>query len=101
MALGSIGGLSTNAAGLYRPTSIVGNQKDGDAFTEALVRAGAEVVKPQDAAQAAVDHFSENFDGHIHETMITLEKADVSMKFMMNVRNKLLDAYREVMRMGQ
>lgn len=37
--------------------------------------------------------------GSIHEAMIALEKASISFKAMMQVRNKILDAYQEVMRM--
>ena len=38
-------------------------------------------------------------EGNLHETMLALEKADVSMRVAMKVRNKILDAYNEVMRM--
>jgi len=36
---------------------------------------------------------------NLHETMISLEKADISFRFMMKIRNKLVESYREVMRM--
>ena len=36
----------------------------------------------------------------IHETMIALQKADISMRLLLTVRNKVLEAYREIMRMG-
>jgi len=35
----------------------------------------------------------------VHESMIALQKADISMRMFLNVRNKVLDAYREIMRM--
>ena len=37
--------------------------------------------------------------GDLQETMIALEKADVSFRLMMQIRNKVLDAYQEIMRM--
>lgn len=37
--------------------------------------------------------------GSIHEVMIAMEKADISFRTMMTVRNKLLEAYQEVMRL--
>jgi len=37
--------------------------------------------------------------GSIHEAMIALEKADISFRAMMQVRNKILEAYQEIMRM--
>ena len=38
-------------------------------------------------------------DKDIHGTMIALEKADISMRLMLQIRNKLVSAYEEVMRM--
>ncbi len=35
----------------------------------------------------------------IHETMISLEKAGISLRLLLQVRNKAMDAYREIMRM--
>jgi flagellar hook-basal body complex protein FliE len=35
----------------------------------------------------------------LHETMIAVQKADLSFQMMMQVRNKLLQAYQEIMRM--
>jgi flagellar hook-basal body complex protein FliE len=35
----------------------------------------------------------------IHETMIALQKTDISMRMFLTVRNKAIEAYREVMRM--
>lgn len=35
----------------------------------------------------------------IHGTMISLEKADISMKLLMAIRSKLVAAYEETMRM--
>jgi flagellar hook-basal body complex protein FliE len=36
---------------------------------------------------------------NIHEAMISFEKADVALKLMVQVRNKAIDAYHEIMRM--
>lgn len=38
-------------------------------------------------------------EAHIDETMIAIQKADISMRLLITVRNKVIDAYREVMRM--
>ena len=36
---------------------------------------------------------------NIHETMIAAEKADVALRLMVQVRNKMIEAYQEMMRM--
>ena len=38
-------------------------------------------------------------NGNIHETLIAMNKASVSFKMVMEVRNKVISAYQEVMRM--
>jgi flagellar hook-basal body complex protein FliE len=37
---------------------------------------------------------------NIHDVMIAMEKADVAMQLTLAVRNKVIDAYTEVMRMS-
>ncbi len=36
---------------------------------------------------------------NIHGTVLDLERADLSLKLMMQVRNKIMDAYKEIIRM--
>lgn len=36
---------------------------------------------------------------NIHEVMIAAEKADIALQFTLNVRNKVIDSYKEIMRM--
>jgi len=35
----------------------------------------------------------------VHESMIALQKADISMRLLLTVRNKAIEAYKEIMRM--
>jgi flagellar hook-basal body complex protein FliE len=55
-----------------------------------------------DAQQQAADEVAKLASGkadNVHQVMIALGKAEVSFNYMMEVRNRLLDAYKEVMRM--
>lgn len=36
---------------------------------------------------------------NIHEVLLASEKADIALQFTMQIRNKILDAYNEIMRM--
>jgi flagellar hook-basal body complex protein FliE len=53
--------------------------------------------------QADADHATKELiagrNKNIHETMLTVERADTSLKMMMQVRNKVLEAYKEIMKM--
>jgi flagellar hook-basal body complex protein FliE len=44
--------------------------------------------------------FATGKNNNIHEVMIASEKAGISMRFLLQIRNKLLDAYQEIMRMS-
>jgi len=54
--------------------------------------------------QTDAKHQSENFavgkTNDIHNTMIDVEQAEISLRMLANVRNRVVDLYREVMRMG-
>ncbi len=41
-----------------------------------------------------------NGGGNLHEMSLALEKADITMRVAVKVRNKLLDAYNDIMKMG-
>lgn len=53
---------------------------------------GAAEVLPQDVVVGEVQDF--------HEIAARVKSADLTFKFALEVRNKLIDAYREVMRMN-
>ncbi len=36
---------------------------------------------------------------NLHEVMLSMEEADISMRLLVQMRNKALDAYQEIMRM--
>jgi flagellar hook-basal body complex protein FliE len=37
--------------------------------------------------------------GDVHDAMIALQRADLTLQFSVQVRNKLVQAYQEIMRM--
>jgi len=69
-------------------------------FDELLARAATSVVKPEVEAAKAIEKFQAGADGRIHETLMAVDKAEISLKLLVGVRNRLLDSYREIMRMG-
>ncbi len=51
-------------------------------------------------AQAQAEAFADGRSNDMHGTMIGLAQADIQLRFVSNVRNRIVEAYREVMRMG-
>jgi flagellar hook-basal body complex protein FliE len=53
----------------------------------------------QHEADAAARAFALGQAPSVHDTMIAMEKADVSLRLTTKVRNKVVEAYQEIMRM--
>lgn len=68
-------------------------------FGEILKSAIQEVGQLQQEADQAVQSLMAGRDASIHATLLAVEKADLSFRLMMQVRNKIIAAYEEVMRM--
>jgi len=99
----SIGSLNAGgeAAGVGGPSQVersVGTAA-GTGFAEALGGALQKVDQIQLEADAQAEKVALG-GGNLHEMSLALEKADVSMRLAMKVRNKLVEAYQEIMRMG-
>jgi flagellar hook-basal body complex protein FliE len=71
----------------------------GTTFSDVLRDSVDKVNLYQTQADTAVKELVAGKNKNIHETMLTIERADTSLKLMMQVRNKILDAYKEIMRM--
>jgi flagellar hook-basal body complex protein FliE len=74
-------------------------QKTGASFEDAIKSALREVSEIQNEAQKAIQDFAKGEVKDIHTVVIAMEKADMSMQTLLQVRNRLLTAYEEIMRM--
>jgi flagellar hook-basal body complex protein FliE len=67
-------------------------------FGEILKNAINSVNDAQINADDAVKSVLKGESKDIHETMVVLQKAETSLQMMLEVRNRLLEAYQEIMR---
>ncbi len=72
---------------------------DASSFADALGHALGDVDRLQVDADRQAQAVALG-GGNLHETAIALEKADVAMKLAVKVRNKVVEAYQDVMRMS-
>jgi flagellar hook-basal body complex protein FliE len=93
-AIHGIGPLATPAAPAISPARQA-ETTFGDIF-EAMV---ANTNQQQRNADMAVQQLHGGGERNLHEAMIAIEKADISLRFAVQVRNKAIDAYQEIMRM--
>ena len=82
-----------------QPGEINPTQPAGDSFGSVLGKLISDVNQKQNAASAAVDGLQSGQGVPLHQAVIAMEEANVSFQLMVEVRNKLLESYQELMRM--
>jgi flagellar hook-basal body complex protein FliE len=80
---------------------ISGSESDtkGLSFGEFLNSAIQQVNGLQKESEKLNESLALGLTDNIQQVMIASEKASVAMQFTMQIRNKVLDAYQEIMRM--
>jgi flagellar hook-basal body complex protein FliE len=71
----------------------------GESFADSLKKAVHSVDSLQKDADVKMQELTTGKSQNIHETMIAAEKADIALKLMVQVRNKIIEAYNEIMKM--
>ena len=79
--------------------TLVGMDLPDKTFSETLKESIQKVNDIQMEADQAIVDLTTGRKQDLHQTMIAIEKADVSFQLMMQVRNKIIAAYEEVSRM--
>ncbi len=74
-------------------------QPAGESFASVLGRMVGEVNQQQQLASDSVTALQSGQNVSLHQTVISMEEANVSFQLMVEVRNRLLDSYKELMRM--
>jgi flagellar hook-basal body complex protein FliE len=71
----------------------------GEAFSSLLGKLVSEVNAKQQNSSDVVNALQSGQNVPLHQAMIAMEEASVSFQLMVEVRNKLLESYQEIMRM--
>ena len=74
-------------------------QGNGDDFSSLLKDAVESIDKTQKGAETEISKAVTGESPDIHKTVIALQTADLQFQLGMQVRNKLIGAYDEIMRM--
>jgi flagellar hook-basal body complex protein FliE len=95
--LGVIGAGATGPA--MRPAGVASPSGEGeDGFAASLGRLIEGVEKTAGQANVAVSNMLDK-SGDVHDAMIALQRAEMTFQLTVQVRNKLVQAYNEIMRM--
>src|SRR5262249_51594619 len=96
--------ISGNISGIRAPGPIQIDQairpqaKDGE-FQNVLKSAIDQVESSRADADQSVQRFLAGEGDDLHSTVLSVQRADLEFEMLMQVRNKVVSAYQEVMRM--
>ena len=88
-------GISASAMGKL-PTLDGADNSKGSAFKDMLVNSIQEVNQMQQDADQAVEAMATGGDVKPAEVLTAVQKADLAFRMMMQMRNKLVEAYQEI-----
>ncbi|MCE5198754.1 MAG: flagellar hook-basal body complex protein FliE [Armatimonadota bacterium] len=90
-SIGSIGSINS--------TSGASGDSGGISFKEALKKGVGEVNKLQSESDEMSMKLASGELEDVHKAMIAMQKAKLAFEFTTQVRNKVVEAYQEIMRM--
>ena len=74
----------------FDPETVAG----GPSFADTLSGALGDMTAIQDGARDAISAFLRGEDVELHEVMAATEEAGIALELLIEVRNKIVDAYR-------
>jgi len=86
------GANEASSAAAPAPTGSAPGVSFGDLFTQAVHEAN----ETDRTAATKVDALARGANDDLHGTMIAVKEADISIKLVGTIRNKLLDAFQEI-----
>lgn len=84
---------------LARTQGAASAQASSDSFASMLGQMVSDVNSQQNVSAQAVSALQSGQKVPLHQAVIAMEEANVSFQMMVEVRNRLMDAYQEIMRM--
>jgi flagellar hook-basal body complex protein FliE len=73
-------------------------KKGAPSFSEVLKESISKVAELEKEASEQAEKLTKMETQDVHNTMISAQKADLSFQMMMQIRNKIIDAYQEIMK---
>lgn len=89
----------SNRIDFSNPINAPREDHDFGSFGKMLQDSIAKVNDLQIKADSAMQKLASGESSNLHETLLAVEKADIAFKTMNQVRMKVIDAYKEIMRM--
>jgi len=82
------------------PSQLDDKKGEGANFSDVLTSAIEQVNKLQTDSDKKIGSLLSGESQDLHGTVLAVQQADTSFKMMMQVRNKIVEAYKEISRTG-
>jgi flagellar hook-basal body complex protein FliE len=91
----------SNIAPIPIPDSLTpaGTTDSSDAFSSILKNTIGSIQSAQNSADSAVQQFLTGENDDLHTTVLATQRADMAFELGLQVRNKVVSAYQEIMKM--
>ncbi len=95
--VGELGGLAPSEVAPIEGSGAAAAQSPGGAsFADVLMKTVEDANQADRAATVKIDALAQGASDDLHGTMIAAREADISIKLVGTLRNKLLDAFQEI-----
>lgn len=84
---------------VVRPQGLGGGPSEGVSFGDTLKQVLGEVSAVQENAQSSIDAFLRGEPIEMHQVMAATEEAGIAVEMLVEMRNKLVEAYRSLISM--
>jgi flagellar hook-basal body complex protein FliE len=81
---------------LKNKSNVTNNNASGANFADSLKSALNEVNEMQKSSEEAMADIATGQVKDLHQAALAIDKAEISMKLMLEIRNKALNAYKEL-----
>ncbi len=92
--IGSISSLESGGSGSARSSAAT-----LDSFGQILGEAISSLSEKETTANNAIARLAAGDDVELHQVMMATQEADIALRLALQVRNKVVEAYQDIMRM--
>jgi flagellar hook-basal body complex protein FliE len=96
----SVSGVGPRSIGPKPPVPPSIRRGETSSFKDLLVNSISEVQRLQTQADQSIRELVSGEIADVSQVLVAIEKADIAFNTMMQIRNKIVEAYQEVIRMS-
>lgn len=98
-SLGNMVSIQQIDTAAIKPPVETGSAAGASGFDNVIKKAISDVNELQSTADTVTNKLAAGDSIDIHQAMIAMQKASTALQFTIQVRNKVIEAYQEIMRM--